>query len=530
MRMGHLSTNQTIGILTALLMVASAVGIAVKWIRVPYSVALVIVGLVIGSMQLLPPVAMTPELILLVCLPALLFEASWNIDLVELKRNWIPISVFATLGVLVSMTICALVLSRIGGVDYRVALLFGALISATDPISVLASFRRLGVDKRLSLLIEGESLFNDGIAVVLFKIVLVIAVTQVVPSPLGGVWTFLSNVLGGTLVGLVIGVAGSRAMKLFDDRLLEITLTAIVAYGSFLVAEQFDVSPVLAVLAAGIVFGNYGSRTAMSPATRLAVNSFWEYAAFVVNSLVFLLIGMQVHIQTLAASAHLIGLGILAILVARVVVVGGLSPFCSSRHLPIPGKWQTMLVWGALRGSLSMAIALSTPLTFPMRDQLITLTFGVVLFTLLVSGATVEPLAHFLGLLLKNEKTRQFSLLQSKLIAENEAMESLQAMYKKGTVSQKNFEVLEKEIVSRQDSLNRRIIDLHIENASIEELQLTQARRHLLEVRKDSIMQLAREENLEPEVVEELMLGFDEKLESIDDRAEQVGRDLLQES
>jgi CPA1 family monovalent cation:H+ antiporter len=177
-----------------------------------------------------------------------------------------------------------------------------------------------------------------------------------------------------------------------------------------------------------------------------------------------------------------------------------------------------------------MAIALSTPLTFPMRDQLITLTFGVVLFTLLVSGATVEPLAHFLGLLLKNEKTRQFSLLQSKLIAENEAMESLQAMYKKGTVSQKNFAVLEKEIVSRQDSLNRRIIDLHIENASIEELQLTQARRHLLEVRKDSIMQLAREENLEPEVVEELMLGFDEKLESIDDRAEQVGRDLLQES
>ncbi|HEY9870705.1 MAG TPA: Na+/H+ antiporter [Candidatus Obscuribacterales bacterium] len=506
-----------IDILMALLLVASAVAAAVKWVRLPYSIALVIVGLVIGVFHILPTVEMTPELILVVFLPALLFEASWNLEITALRRNWLPISVLSTLGVVVSMAVIAALLHYCAGVPVDAALLFGAMISATDPISVLALFKKMGIDKRLSLVLEGESLFNDGTAVVLFRLILAATLARASLSVTQMVGNFFVVVLGGIVIGIIVGYAASRITRYFDDHLLEITLTGIVAYGSYLLAEQAHVSPVIAVVCAGIVLGNYGSRTAMSATTRLAVNSFWEYAAFVVNSLVFLLIGMQVKMDLLVKYAPLIGMGIVGILLARIAVVYGLCPLLSSKTAPLPWSWRHLLFWGALRGSLSMALALSLPTSFPMREAIIIVTFGVVLFTLLAQGLTIEPLVRFMGMAVIHSRLKQYQAYKSALIAEGVALHSLNTLLASNYITPRAHARLKEVSVKRQEELLKLIDELHITDASIEELEVLQTRKHLLEVKKDCLVRLVREGVVSDEVVEELKAELDRELQDLAD-------------
>ncbi|HEY9679325.1 MAG TPA: sodium:proton antiporter [Drouetiella sp.] len=336
------------------------------------------------------------KLVLLIFLPALLFEASWNLDLQTLKGEWLAITALATVGVILCMFAVAGIMLWAGGVSLASALLFGAMISATDPVSVIALFRQLGIDKRLTMILEGESLFNDGTAVVLFQLMLASAISGAAVSPLGAVKDFAMVVIGGGLIGLLVGFVTSRLTKAIDDHLLEITLTMVTAYGSYLVAGYLHVSSIIAVVVAGIVVGNFGSRSGMSESTRFAVNSFWEYAAFFVNSLLFLLIGLEVQVPVMLKYGSLIGLGVLAVFAARLLVVYGICPFVSTKALPIPMKWRHLMFWGGLRGALVMALALSLPLNFAERDAIINTAFGVVLFTLLVPGLTMEPLLRLL--------------------------------------------------------------------------------------------------------------------------------------
>jgi CPA1 family monovalent cation:H+ antiporter len=273
-------THFSITVLIALLLIASGVAMATKWVRLPYTLALVVVGLVISPMHFLPVVHVSPELILLVFLPALLFEAAWNLKLHHLRENLWPILTMATVGVSLSVGIIGMILHYGIGLGWSSALIFGAIISATDPVSVLALFKKLGAPKRLTTIIEGESLFNDGTAVVVFRILLgIVAGTTAFNSTgqliFSSVRDFSLVVFGGVAVGAIIGIIASTLTSYFDDHLLEITLTTIVAYGSFLLAEEMHVSPVIAVLVAGLILGNYGRQKGMSPTTQVAVNSFW---------------------------------------------------------------------------------------------------------------------------------------------------------------------------------------------------------------------------------------------------------------
>ncbi len=393
-------TQHTITVLILLLLIASGVAMITKWVRLPYTLALVIVGLVISPLHWLPPIHISPELILLIFLPALLFEAAWNLKLDRLRANLFAISSLAIVGVGISAGVIALMVHWATQLSWLTSLLIGAIISATDPVSVLALFRKLGAPARLSFIIEGESLFNDGTAAVLFRILAGIAIGVTGFQSVGALAAtsllkFMVIVAGGIAVGLAIGFLASILTAYFDDHLLEITLTTIAAYGSYLLAEAIHLSSVIAVIVAGMIIGNYGRRK-MSANTQVAVDSLWEYAAFVVNSLVFLLIGLEIPLSLLAQHATLISWAVLAMIVSRAIVIYGLFPIINRLSSPVTGKWQHVLFWGGLRGSLSIALVLSLPLATPDRLQLVAMTFGAVTFSLLAQGLTISPLLKLL--------------------------------------------------------------------------------------------------------------------------------------
>ena len=339
---------------------------------------------------------MNPDVILILFLPALVFEGSVKLNVRELMRNSAPLLLLAILGVLLAAIVTGYLAHWTTGLPTNIALLFGAIISATDPISVLAIFKDLKMDKRLSLIIEGESLLNDGTAAALFQILLAGIVAGHLDVAKGVAQNFLA-VLGGGILGSLLGYAASRLTRTLDDPELQITLTAVVAYGSYLLAYQFHLSGIIATASAGLVVGNLGTR-GCSKETKTALESFWAYIAFIMNSLVFLLIGLEIHVDALLRSWRPVFLTVGAVLVGRALSVYLLVPVSNTLTEKIPLRWQHVIVWGGLRGALALALALSLDSTFPDRSQVLDLTFGVVVFSILVQGLTVKPLLRVLGL------------------------------------------------------------------------------------------------------------------------------------
>jgi len=417
-------TVHSVQIITLMLLVATAVAVIVKWVRIPYSIALVIAGLLIGSVYAFPARVLTPELVSFIFLPPLLFESGWNIHFDKLKRNWLPITVLATFGVGLSIAVMAFCLHSFATISLGAAFLVATMLSATDPISVVATFRKMGISKRLTTILEGESLFNDGTAMVAFTLALTAVSASTEASWPTISLRFLVMVIGGALVGLACGVAAAKITDLFDDHLLEIMLTTTVAYGSFLLADALKLSSIIAVATSAIVLANLRGKCPQR--SRFAVNSFWEYVTYVVNSLVFLLIGMQVHVSALTRSTSLMLAGIFALLVSRMVVIYVVCPLVSRSTAPIPFSWRHVLWWGGLRGALSMVMAMSLPQGIPMREEMIVLTFGLVIFTLLVPGLTIETLVR--ALRIDQRKSNQSNRTAVRQNFETERKQLIQAL------------------------------------------------------------------------------------------------------
>ncbi|MGH9420922.1 MAG: cation:proton antiporter, partial [Thermoanaerobaculia bacterium] len=310
------------GAFILLFVVATAVAIVARRLHLPYTVALVLAGLLIGALNLFPPPHLTKNLLFSVFLPGLIFEAAFRIKAREFRDNWMTLLSLAVPGVIVSTALITLlltpVIASLGAAPdftWKHALVFGALISATDPIAVVAIFHHLGAFRRLTVLLEGESLLNDGTAIVFFSLSL--ALFSEVPANASQLTLqFVSTVGIGALLGAVIGIVVSSVMRRVDDPMLEITLTTIAAYGSFVTAELLHTSGVIAAVAAGMLCGNYGVCARVSASTRISSEAFWEYAAFALNSIVFLLIGLEVRLNMLREYW-------LAILVAYLIVTLG---------------------------------------------------------------------------------------------------------------------------------------------------------------------------------------------------------------
>ncbi|MEW5867860.1 MAG: cation:proton antiporter [Chloroflexota bacterium] len=382
------------------LIIANLVGILVKKLRMPYTVGLVVAGMLLAIIgpylrsqaQVISPedirTLLIPNLILALFVPPLVFEAAFHIKLKELRSELGKILAFAIPGVILTMLLVGTALAWIPELSWPAALVFGALISATDPVAVVALFRSLGAPKRLVLLLEGESLFNDGTAIVLFHMMLAIAATGEVHL-IKSLFDFFRVALGGLLIGWGAGTLAAFLISRVKDDFIQISFSLIAAYGAYLVSEHFHLSGVLAVVAAGLICGN-ASSTALAEDTRKRLLEFWDYAAFLANTFVFLIIGLVIDFRAILDNLGYSLLAIAAVLISRAIVIYGLSRLAKG----IPLNFQHILNWGGLRGAVSLALALS--LTHEEVGSslglLQAMAFSIVLFTLLVQGTSMASL------------------------------------------------------------------------------------------------------------------------------------------
>ena len=418
---------------TLLLLIAAVVAMLTRRLHLPYSVGLVAAGVVLASVPFAPKASLTKDLIFTALLPPLLFEAAFQIQWNQLRRNLPIIVTLATLGVLLSAAVTAAGMHYLANWQWMDALVFGTLIAATDPVSVISVFKGARSKGRLLLLIEAESLLNDGTAAVIFGVAVVLASGENL-SGMDIVSSLLKTIAGGILCGAVVAIGALLLVGRTDDHLVEITFTTVAAYGSFLVAEHFGLSGVLATITAGLTMGNFKLFGAMSVHGRESVQAFWQYAAFVANSLVFLLIGMH------EAHQNFIAIWLPAVAAIALVTLGravAIYPCCllfAGSSLRVTGKQQHVLFWGGLRGALALALCLGLPPAVPLREQIITVSFAVVAFSVFAQGLTMAPFLRWMGELSRdrNQNSRKAGRIA---ISGNESSDRITASTRVGDAS-----------------------------------------------------------------------------------------------
>jgi monovalent cation:H+ antiporter, CPA1 family len=379
-----------------ILLIGAVVAIIARRLKIPYTVGLVFAGILLAFIPLGISIAFSKELLFKVLLPPLIFEAALYIHWRELKRDLVPVITFATVGVLLSAAVTAAFMNLLVGWEWTMAILFGVLIAATDPVSVIATFKEAKVEGRLRLLVEAESLFNDSTAAVAFTIALTFAMGQTLTVG-GAALTLVLSVVGGIGSGLIVGWICLFIAGRTRDHLVELALTTIAAFGSFWLAETFHWSGVLATMTAGLLVGNTKELGFVTEKGEESIESFWEFAAFVVNSIVFIILGINEAYQDFGRSAAAIGVAIIAVIVARAVAIYPLSLLFTRSRWKIESAHQHIMFWGGLRGALALALALGIPESVPFRSEILTVTFGVVAFSVFAQGLTMTPLLKKLG-------------------------------------------------------------------------------------------------------------------------------------
>jgi CPA1 family monovalent cation:H+ antiporter len=374
--------------------VATVLGLVSKRARLlPYPVVLAAAGIAVGLL----PGGQFPRIggsvILLAFVPGLIFEAALTLDLAELRRRLLPVGLLATAGVAITVLLIGLLTHVALGLSWASGMLLGAILAATDPIAVITLLRRVRAPGGLVAILEGESLFNDGTGVAVFAAVLA-TISSGAPSFGDATLRFAAITLGGTAIGLAVGFLGLALLRFAEDAPLEILATLVIAYGSYLAADLLHASGIVAVVVAGVVVARYGAQIGRLHGTQLL--GFWNLLAFVLNAMLFILVGAALPAWTLAPVIGLIVAAFAIMLVMRAVPVYGLLALAARRGAAIPWTWRHVTFWAGLRGALSVALALSVAGLRGVDGRVSVIAYGVVLLSLLVQGGLFAPVMRML--------------------------------------------------------------------------------------------------------------------------------------
>jgi CPA1 family monovalent cation:H+ antiporter len=382
--------------LLLVLAIGSAVAISAKRVNVPYNVALVLVGLLLVLLNVLPETPMEPHVVLLVFLPVLVFQGALSTDAASLRQAARPILTLAVPGVALSLLGTAAIAAWAIGLPFPVALLLGAVLAITDTVSVLLAFRSVRVPHRLAAIMEGESLFNDGTALVLVSVTATVVLQgSAEPSEISRM--LVVAIVAGALLGTAFGTLGANVLRRAPDELTAVLASIVAVFATSLLTEHFGGSAVIAVVVAGVLIATE-MRDRLEPTRVLSLQSFWEIAAFIINVWLFLLVGMQLRSDLLLQEAWFIGLAVVALHVGRAVAVYGcfgVLNLVARENLSL--RWQHVMVFGNVKGALSMAAVLGLPQDIPYRDRLIAIVFGVTLVTLVTQALPFKRFLTWLG-------------------------------------------------------------------------------------------------------------------------------------
>jgi monovalent cation:H+ antiporter, CPA1 family len=560
------------------LLIITGIAMLVRRFRFPYTVALVIAGLILAIFPALFPFnfgfdknLISSDVILEIFVPPLVFEGALKVDWRRLQANLLPVLLMAVVGVVLGTFIIGgavmSIASSIGwlsassglgmldsypAIPFLAALAFGALISSTDPVAVIAFFRKLGVEKRLGILVEGESLLNDGTAIVIFNLALAAGGVMLVHTGsetssqvnlTGAIGEFFKVSIGGLFIGLVIGKLAEMLFRRTDNRLVETTITIPVAFGAYVVAEQFGLSGILSVVAAGIYLGTV-IPAHTSPTTKIALYNFWEVLSFIVTSLIFLIIGWMIDIRQLISPQNLVIVlaAVVAVVAARALVVYGISALTnyglsplgnrwkSFKVVPIPAKYQHVMFWGGMRGAISLALALSlSPDAFgpQVGERLRMMTFAVVLFTIIVQGTTIEKLIKKLGLATRSRSQLEKERYLGRYYIARAAQEELNRLHESGVISGSLWKAMEEAQLAELTEHDRAVRDLlHRFPEMSNELAL-QARRSILLAERTALDEASRNDVISEEIHEMMLEELDLRIKTLEMIAQQEATSLF---
>ncbi len=528
-----------------LLFVASATAVIIKKLHVPYTVVLAGIGILLGGISYIDQFSflntfeLSPDLVFYLFLPMLIFEGAYNIRFIEMQSSVKAISALAVVSLIVSTFFIGFALYYtlpFFGIEIPLLtlLLFGSLISATDPIAALAIFKEARVPRRLRMLLEGESLLNDGTALALFQIILgvITAGSVTIGIVTSGFIQFWFLMLGGALFGVLMGFFFAKAIeKIRNLAVVEITLTLILAHTTFIFAEKyFAVSGIIATTAAAMVMGNYG-RYKVSRGVREFMEHFWEYAAFVSNSLIFLLIGLSVRYASFGEYIIPIIIALFIVLVARFLSIYSVVPFINrfTNEEKIPRSWQFILSWGGLRGALPLAITLLLPVDFPHRDFILVMTLSTIFFTLLIKAASIKLFLTYLQLHTFS-KTEELEREESFLAMDVKIQKRLVEMFEKNRLSKKAYDKLSTMYTKLYNESKEKLYMLFEKRGSdfsYEEI-VSILRKHALGIERQTYLELFSQYELDERVLSMLNHKIERQIERIVHHVPQVRDDSSQ--
>ena len=490
-----------------LLAVAVLAGLGLRS-GVPYPVALVLGGLVIGLVPGLPSPELDPDIVFFVFLPPLLYAAAIAVSAHELRANWAPITLLAVGLVLVTIAAVAVVANAVLGVPWAAAFVLGAVLGPTDPVSAAAVLDRLGVTGRSKTILEGESLVNDGTALTAYKIAIA-AVGGSAGSVAGVGAQFVAVAAGGIAIGLAAGWVFAHLRRLVTDPSLDVTLSVITPFVAYIPAEQVGASGVLATVAAGLYVGTR-SLDIIEPGTRLRTLAFWESAGFLLDGLLFLLIGVQVptildriddvDAATLTGYALLVFVVVMGMRFLWMLIVPAALPSKTSREERI------VIAWSGMRGGVSLAAALAIPHEgFPDRDLVIFVAYAVIVLTLVLPGLTLAPLVRRLGLVESEDHKR--AAAEARLRITQAALERLDEL--DDEAPEHVVQRLRDRYGSRVERLEARMEGDHDEEGQTDVARTGRLLSEMIDAERDVLKTMRTERAFDAEILREIERELD---------------------